>query len=675
MSLIVAQNLSLAFGDRKLFSNVSFRIAQGERIGLIGPNGSGKTSLLRLLAGEYKTEEGALQISKNCQIGYLPQDILELSGSTLLKSIMDSVPSRTKLLMQHQKIIHELERSSDSSLQINLSQQLADTQQKIDHIELHFSEHEALKILFGLGFTEKDLDRQLIEFSGGWKMRIALATLLFCKPEVLLLDEPTNHLDVPSVVWFDDFLRQYQGAAVLVSHDRFFLNRQINRIISFEPEGLRFYSGNYDEYLLIRSREEELLEARAKNIEKERRDLERFVERFKSKATKARQAQSRVKMIARLEKKAPSFINTKRKLHFTFPPVSRAGSEVIKIKKLSKHFDSIHLFKGLTANVNRKDRLAIIGKNGIGKTTLLKLIAGELTQEEGSIELGHNVELRYYAQHHGESLNLNNSILDEIYQEVPTATQTYVRSILGSFLFPGDDVEKPISVLSGGEKSRVALAKLLVKSGNLLLMDEPTNHLDVDSSEALAAALKSFEGTLVFVSHNRSFVNHLATRVWNITSDGFEDYYGNLEEYLNYKAQKEELLQKKKTLVIPIKKQPNSISDNNFSSKKPKAIWEKERAERRAKDREAKLVIKKFSSLKKQTRKLELEIENKEKKIKDIEVLLADTNLYNNDTQFNKLMNDYSTLKSRLEYLYSSWEETNLKLEKIKTRLGNTDSN
>ncbi|MFC1850089.1 ABC-F family ATP-binding cassette domain-containing protein [candidate division CSSED10-310 bacterium] len=686
----MAQDLFLAFGERKVINNISFRIAQGERIGLIGPNGSGKSTLLRILADELSVESGSIQYSRGCQIGYLPQDILELPPNTLLKSVLESVPGKKELDDNLAEIVTRLNQTDEETEQLAMAQELAEIQARNDHFDFFYSEHEALKILFGLGFTEADLTRAISEFSGGWKMRIALASILFRKPELILLDEPTNHLDVPSVVWFDEFLRQYTGAMVLVSHDRYFLNRQIERLMSFEREGLRFYTGSYDTYCVQRKEEEELLDARAKNIMKERKELERFVDRFKAKATKARQAQSRVKMIARLEKQTPELISPQRKLRFTFPETTRTGYEVVKIKALQKNFGTIKVFDNLNKIIYRGDRIAVVGKNGIGKTTLLKIIAHEIEPSRGMIDIGHNVELRYYAQHHTEILNKKNSILSEVLQDSLNATQTYVRSVLGAFLFPGDDVEKPIGILSGGEKARVALAKLLVKPGNLLLMDEPTNHLDVDSAESLAKALKSFSGTLVFVSHNRSFVDHLATRVWDLTPHGLVDYSGNLERYLEHQAltemssyeEKQQVpaepykspgspgtRSKNKAKTAPAITQSTAKSDlrPQNGQKQSRQQWQKDKERKREKDR----LHRNLENAQKKALKLEQDIEKLEEKLQHQEIELANPIMYQNNEGFNQLVNDYENTRLKIEYLYEQLDSQLKRVDKL-NKNGNT---
>ncbi|MBN2381766.1 ATP-binding cassette domain-containing protein [bacterium] len=690
MSLLVAQNLSLSFGERIILDRVSFRIGNDDRIGLVGPNGSGKSTLLRILSGEQGYGAGDLQFARGCQIGYLPQDILELKANTLLNFVLESVPGKKKLDEQVTETITRLEAALSENEQLEIANELAYFQNRLEYYDLHYSEHEAQKILFGLGFTQNDLDRPISEFSGGWKMRVALAAILFRKPELILLDEPTNHLDVPSVIWFDEFLQTFSGALILVSHDRLFLNNQINRIMSFEPEGLRLYNGNYDQYQLMRTQEEELLEARAKNIDKERKELEKFVSRFKAKATKARQAQSRVKMIARLEEKAPKPIQVKKTIHFSFPEAARSSYEVVKIKNLDKAFAEHVIFHRLNCTVYRGDRIALIGKNGIGKTTLLKMIAGEIDQDNGNIQFGTNVILHYYAQHHTEILNQQNSLLQELTFEAPYETQTRIRTILGAFLFSGDDVDKPIKVLSGGEKARVALAKLMLKPGNLLIMDEPTNHLDIHSSEMLAKALAEFNGTVLFVSHNRSFINRLATRVWDLQPDGLTDYSGNLEEYLDHlkllhetytpTVQKDrgDRAQKKGQASIqsqsgPVQEKPK-VSPQSQNVAKNKKQWLDEKKQHRETDVFRRNTQKQLKNLTKKLDQTELAIASLEDKVKEAEARLAQPSLYQHEQLFNELLNDYTRDKEKLDQLIKVWESCSAEIEALQKEIDRLDA-
>ena len=540
MSLVVFEQVSLGFGDKTIVHELDLRIGEGDRIGLIGANGSGKSTLLKLLVGEMKVDSGKITTARGLEVGWLPQDIALTGGRSLIEFVLASVPGRELLdatiieteaaLAQVQAEVESGARPVEDTELMDLAIRIADLHERLTHFEMHYSEHEALKILSGLGFAPSDYVRDLAEFSGGWKMRAVLASLLFQRPDLLLLDEPTNHLDMPSVAWFGDFLSKYRKSFVLICHDREFLDEQIDRVVSFEPEGVRQYRGNYVAYRKQREEEEIVLENKARNLSREREKTEEFINRFRAQANKAKAVQSRVKA---LEKMDDVVLFERRKvMHLAFPPCERTGHEVVKIHGLEKAYGDHVVFPSLDLSVQRGDKIGIIGINGAGKTTLLRMIAGEIPLDAGSLEIGHKVTPGYYAQHHAESLHRELTVFQEVALQDPEAGQTRVRSILGAFLFSGDDVDKKIAVLSGGERARVALAKLLIKPGNLLLMDEPTNHLDLESSESLAESLTRYDGTLLFVSHNRSFVRTLATKIWNVHDGIVEIYPGTLDEYL-----------------------------------------------------------------------------------------------------------------------------------------------
>ncbi|HUH00519.1 MAG TPA: ABC-F family ATP-binding cassette domain-containing protein [Kofleriaceae bacterium] len=534
MSLVVLDGVTLSFGARNIVDGLGLRVAEHDRIGLIGPNGSGKTTLLRLLAGEQDPDKGIVQRAARVRVGYLPQDLAIEGGRTLIDFVLSSVPGREQLDEELAATEADLtaaqQRHTDDDTMMTLAARIAEIHERIDHFERFYAEHEAHGILAGLGFSPADKDRDLGEFSGGWKMRAVLAGILFQQPDLALFDEPTNHLDMPSVAWFSDFLEAYKRSFILISHDREFLNAQIERVVSFEPEGVRSYTGNYDRYLALRAEEQVLLENKARNLAREREHMEKFVTRFRAQANKARAVQSRVKALEKMEDIEQ--YERHKVMRFTFPPTERTVNEVVRIEGLKKAYGDLVVFPGLDLVVRRGQKIAMIGKNGAGKTTLLKMIAGELAADAGKINLGNGVKLGYYAQHHADTLNRESTAYDEVHRANPDASIGRVRSVLGAFLFSGDDVEKPVSVLSGGERARVALARLLINPGNVLLMDEPTNHLDLTSAESLAASLSSFDGTLIFVSHSLSLIRSLATTIWNVEDGTVEPYPGTLDEYL-----------------------------------------------------------------------------------------------------------------------------------------------
>jgi ATP-binding cassette subfamily F protein 3 len=639
MSLVTAVNLSLAFGKRLILDGESFALQPGQKIGLIGPNGSGKSTLLRILAGEREADFREVHYARGVRAGYLPQDILELAPGTLVDSVRAAVPGSETLSRAIHEVEEELAAAEDDELRLELSQRLSDQHERLSDFESRYGRHHAESILLGLGFSTRDFERDVKTLSGGWKMRAALAGLLLLEPELLLLDEPTNHLDIPSLAWFDQFLRRSTKAVLLVSHDRDFLNRQIRSVMSFEPEGLRTYPGDYEAYRRQRAEEELDLEVRARRQAQQRAETERFIDRFRYKASKARQVQSRIKQLDKVE--IIKMREQRSTVRFRFPQVSRPGREVLRIENLAKRFGEKVIYHNVSRTLERGDRVAIIGVNGAGKTTLLKLIAGELPIDAGSVTLGHNVQAAYYAQHHTEKLDGQKTVLQEIGGLVPDQPPSLVRGVLGSFLFQGDDVDKKIAVLSGGEKARVALARLLVLPSNFLLMDEPTNHLDLDSSERLVEALKDYGGTLLFVSHNRSFINQLATKIWDVRDGGVTEWTGNLDDYL-YHLQ---------TLASAT---TSATTDAATAGPARTIESDRDRRRREAQEREARAA--KLRPVKQEIEKLESRIAGLEAEQKLLEPQLADPSLYNDFQRSRPLMARFQEIKSALDPLYSRWE-------------------
>ncbi len=667
MSLAVLEQVALSFGKKTVVDGLDLRIAAGDRIGLIGPNGSGKTSLLRLLASEQFPDYGSVQLSRGTRLGYLPQDITLRDDKPLLRFVMESVQGREALdqeLAELEAELHEAEKDpGDGEVLMSLAEKLSDLHERIAHYDMHYTEHEAMRVLTGLGFAQTDKERMLSEFSGGWKMRAVLASLLFQKPDLLLLDEPTNHLDMPSVTWLADFMKAYQRAFVLICHDREFLNEQIERIVSFETEGVRSYTGNYERYLKQRAEEEIILENKAKNIAREREQTERFISRFRAQANKARQVQSRVKALDKMEE--VETYQKRKVMRIQFPGTERSVTEPIRLEELTKRYDKLEVLSGVNLKVQRGERIGIIGKNGAGKTTLLRMIAGEIEPSGGKIIMGSNVRPGYYAQHHAESLHRDATIYQEIAALDGTASVTRVRSVLGAFLFSEDDVEKKIAVLSGGERARVALARLLIKPGNLLLMDEPTNHLDLASAEALAESLESYDGTLIFVSHNRAFVRRLATRIWSVENGTVETYPGTLDEYMDTCRQRQlagddvngQAAPQRKAAPAPAAapKAPPPVT-----APQPKQPFDpkKREAEKRSKNRQTKL--------EREVAELETRIGELEATQKGRSELLADATVYADKERSTKLLAEFKEAQQELEQLTSRWESHLSELETLK---------
>jgi ATP-binding cassette, subfamily F, member 3 len=658
MSLVVLDGVTLFFADRMIFDNVSLRLGQGDRLGLIGPNGSGKTTLLKVIAGEQEVDDGIVTRANGVRVGWLPQEISIASGKTLIDMILSSVPGRKELDDRLARIEVEIEEATkqgrpDEEL-LELAAEVGELHERIDHFDRFFGEHEAHAILAGLGFQPRDADRDMGEFSGGWKMRGVLAGLLFQRPDVLLLDEPTNHLDMPSVAWFGDFLKKWNRCFILISHDRDFLNDQINRVVSLELEGVRSYPGNYEKYVEARAEEETILAGKAKNLARERERLTQFVNRFRAQANKAKAVQSRIKMLEKMED--VELYEKRGTMRFSLPSTGRTVADVVRVEKLKKSYGDHVVFPGIDLTVRRGEKIGIIGVNGAGKTTLLRMMAGELPYDSGSIKIGSGVNMGYYAQHHADTLDMSATIYDIIQRAAPDAAPARIRSMAGAFMFSGDDIDKPAKVLSGGERARVALARLCIAPGNLLLMDEPTNHLDLASSESLAESLKTYDGTLVFVSHNRSLIRQLATRIWNVEAGTVETYPGTLDEYMYSQAQRRQGIAEQ-----DIKKLTKAVAT-------PAAPREDDKVRKR---REAEARQKRNATigpLEKEVAKLEerISVLEAEQKVRSTE--LADPSVYDDAARRNKLLADYQSAADKLEELTARWEKTAAQLETAKAQ-------
>jgi len=659
MSLLNVINLGLAFSKKTIFSNLNLQVEPGDRIGLVGPNGSGKTSLLRIISSEISPDEGEIRIKSGCRVGFLPQDAGDRMSGTVLQCVLDSIPDRVSMMAEIEDAERELKNHTREDAQERVASRLAELHHAMSNLEKQYPSHGAEKILEGLGFKVMDFDTPVSSLSGGWKIRVALAGILYQNSDLLMLDEPTNHLDIPSVHWLEQFLATYQGAIVLVCHDREFLNHQIKRVISFETEGVRSYAGNYDQYMASREEEVKGLEAKARNQEVQVKEAKKFIERFRSKATKARQAQSKIKLLKKME-----LVKTHQKaktIRFSFPEVTASGRVVLSMQALSKSYGEKELYKDIDLSILRGEKVAVIGPNGYGKTTLLRMASGEIKPTGGSASLGHNVEMSYYAQHHSEMLDPNKTVLEEVYQVVPNESVSFVRGMCGAFLFSGDDVDKPVKVLSGGEKARVCLAKMLIKPGNFILLDEPTNHLDLMSSEILIDALDDFNGTLLFVSHNQSFINRLATKVWDISEGKIIEYPGSLKEYYLHLAGMEgnessSVSQKDSGRQDEKGNQASDLKDNK------KAI-RKEKAEKRN------LVRSKLKPFEDKVLFLENRISELETREKEIGLLLSDPSIYHDKSKSVSLLEEYRHVKEDLEETITKWEECHNELEAIKSEL------
>ncbi len=517
--------ISKSYNNRELFSGVSFTIGMSDRIAVIGRNGTGKTTLFEIIAGNIMPDSGSVSLRRGTTIGYLRQDIRASSKRTLLEDVSRSSDAINNLAHKIRLLQEDLAEEKDEESVGGLLKELGELQDLYESKGGYDSEHEAKIILSGLGFAESDFGRALSEFSGGWQTRIELARLLFLNPDILLLDEPTNHLDLETQRWFESYLKRYHGAVLVTSHDRAFLNNVVRKIISIEADDVIFYHGDYDSYVLARQKDIETRQASARRQELKISREMRFIERFRAKATKATQVQSRIKKLEKIER--ITVLHSTKRIHFNFPEPPRSGHAVIELKQVGKSYGEHVVYRELNLVLERGDRAAIIGVNGAGKTTLLRMLAGVLPFERGKRVLGHNVTTAYFAQYYIESLNPCNTIIEELRSVAPDEPEQYLRGLLGAFLFSGDEVTKNISVLSGGEKTRVAIARMLTRPANFLLLDEPTNHLDIPSREILTDTLDAYKGTICFITHDRTLVREIASKIIEVRDGRIKVFTGS----------------------------------------------------------------------------------------------------------------------------------------------------
>ena len=536
--MLSINNLSLQYGNKHIFRDVSAQIHTGDRVGLAGVNGSGKSTLLKIMCGEHEVDPGIVSRASWFSVAYLPQEVsIELGSRSLFaeaESAFDVVLAQQEEL---ERVSEELALMDPDNKAIDaLLVRQGDLQHALDGSDVFRIRPQVERVLFGLGFSAADLDQEVASFSGGWIMRLLLAKLLLKKPSLMLLDEPTNHLDLDSLTWLEDFLLQYQGAMIIISHDRAFLDRVTSITWELSLGKLSVFRGNYSHYLVEKAQRLELERSAYDNQQAMIRQSEQFITRFRAKSTKSRQVQSRVKQLDKLERLELS--ETDRTIRFSFPPAAPSGRDVLTLQGVHKQYHGKTVFDNVSFSLQRGDKLAVVGVNGAGKTTLLKIMAG-LVPAEGTIKPGHNVILSYFGQHQAQELPGDMTILDTVYHTAVDMTITKVRSLLGAFLFTGDEVEKQVRVLSGGEKSRVALAKMLVRPANLMLLDEPTNHLDMSSQEILQEAMAQYEGTIIVVSHNRFFVNSFVNKVLEIRGGKATIHEGNIDDYLEWRRKAE----------------------------------------------------------------------------------------------------------------------------------------
>lgn len=648
------QNVTFEFGARVIVEDATWHIQPGERIGLIGYNGTGKSTLLKLLVGEYQPTKGTVERSRSTSVGYLHQDLLSFdTNDSILQVAMGAFERVLQLEREIEEIGKELEKTGDEKT-------LHEYTDRLHELELlggYSIHHRTEEVLQGLGFSNSDLQRPYREFSGGWRMRVLLAKMILQQPDLLLLDEPTNHLDLPSIEWLEKYLIHYQGAVVIVSHDKYFLNRMVTKIVELYQQQLHIYPGNFDYYEREKAIRIEMQQKAFENQQDYIRQQERFVERFKAKASKAAQAQSIQKRLDKLERIEDVELE-RPNIRINFRVDKTPGRVLAELKEISKSFGSNLIIDHASAEIDRGDKIALIGANGKGKSTLLRIIAGVEPIDDGERKWGHNVDESFYAQHQLEALNVNNTILDEMKECGSQMTELELRGLLGCFLFSGDDADKKIRILSGGEKARVALAKTIVSKANFLMLDEPTNHLDMHSCDLLIDALNKYEGSIILVSHDRYFISKTANKIWEIVDHKIKEFKGGYEEWVAWKermakhemerlkavSQKEKEVKAESVRTAPVQKN-QAAKEHNLpkNSSAPSPINKDSRKE--------------LQKLQKQFQQLEQKIAIVSEQKSKLEGSLADPGTYSDKNKFLQTESEYKKASEELSKLNTEYEK------------------
>ena len=634
--MVSVSNISYFIGGRALYENASMFIKPKDKIGLIGLNGRGKSTLLKIINGDLKIDAGSISKSADCTLGFLNQDLLSYqTEDSILTVAMGAFKEVVDIEREIEHIIKKLETEYSDDLVGKLSK----LQEKYDHLDGYTIQSKAEEVLEGIGFGTNDLHRPLKEFSGGWRMRVMLAKLLLEKPSLLMLDEPTNHLDLPSIEWVEDYLRNYDGAVIIVSHDRVFLDNVVTKTVDVTMQQLITYEGNYSFYLQEKELRQGIQQNAYENQQQKIRQTERFIERFRAKATKSRQVQSRIKALDRMDL-IEEVMDDTAAVNFKFKFSQQPGRFIVTLKNISKSYGSLELLKNTSISIERGDKIALIGANGKGKSTLLRIISNT-EPVEGEHTMGFNVIPAFFAQHQLEALHVENEILDELKQAGSGKTDQELRNVLGCFLFSDEDVFKKIKVLSGGEKSRVALAKTLISEANFLLLDEPTNHLDFISENILIQALQQYKGSFLVVSHNRHFVSQVANKIWYIEDKQIKEYPGTFDEYEYWK--------KKNTgAIAETPKQEKKVE----AAPKPKAV--------QTPTQEAKL-----KSLEKDLKKIEEQINQLETQKTSLENELTKPEVYNNQDKLKQVQAEFKQAISSLDALNKKWEELATRIDEM----------
>lgn len=670
-------NITLFLSNHFIFKNINLKIEPGDRVGLVGPNGAGKTTLLRIIAGQMQPDEGQVEKSNEVSVGVLEQEVLEAKiDQTVRELAVSAFEEANRLEKRMEQIgmeIAEMEDFENPKYQ-KLLDEMERVQSRLDVIGGSGRVSEAEATLEGLGFKTEDLDRSLEVFSGGWRMRAVLARLLLQQPDVLLLDEPTNHLDIDSIEWLEQYLQHYHGAVILVSHDRYFLNRMCNRIAEIRNSTIYDRPGNYDDYLEYRKLVVEQQKREWESQQQEIAQAERFIERFRYKASKARQVQSRIKALEKMEKvEYPEDRTAEMRIEFPTPP--RAGDVVTKVEDLYKTYPpkdnhgEVKVFTtGQSLEIERGQKIALIGPNGAGKSTLARILYGA-ESFEGKLHEGHNLIRTFFAQHLADLLNSNKTVLETMEEEAQDSeTRSKVRTLLGCFLFTGEDVFKPVSVLSGGERSRLALAKALLQPANFLILDEPTNHLDMTSKELLLEAIKRYKGTVMAVSHDRYFLSEFADSIWRVEDGGVSIFDGGFD-YYEWKIKQRRSNDESSGSSNEISKNGSSGGGKNTSEEGSRKAGKKTKEQKR-------IEAERRNKIHKQTGKLKKEINHTEKKLEELEVKkaeleekLSDESYLSEQSDIGKLTYEHAELIREIEELMEKWEEKNQELQEAEARL------
>lgn len=651
-------NVAKYFNGKPLFEQVNLSVHRGDRVGIVGPNGAGKSTILGMMEGVLSPDSGEVSIEKKIRVGILHQELIQGSDGPIIDEIMNVSDELREIRRRLKELENGMTKLSENSSEATgLLEEHGALLHEFERYNGYTLEARALKTLQGLGFKPEDGRRRWSEFSGGWRMRVALAKILLSEPDALLLDEPTNHLDLESLIWVEEYLSGFKGALVLVSHDRAFLNKLVTRIFEVSNGKVTSYTGNYDDFESNKQTQEEILVSAYKNQQDKIKRIEKFVNQNRVKARTASRVQSRLKMLDKMEK--VELPTRQRKLKFSFPSSAASGKRTLQINDLVKKYSSNIVYDGFDFSVDRGERVGLIGPNGAGKSTLMKIIAGMIPYDSGMVKYGHNVKPGYFAQHQSEMLNSELTVLEEAYSTSSTVTEQEVRNLLGAFLFSGDDVFKKVKVLSGGEKSRLALTKILLSPPNLLLMDEPTNHLDIPSCEILEEGLKKYDGTLILITHDRRLMNAICTGILEVEKGRQEYFIGNYEDYIY----------KKKLIDAEFVQngidQP-AIAKTGFDKENEKSEEKESRKDRKRREAQNRIILfKKQEPIRKEIEALEKKLAEREQRSREITTFLSDPTNYEKKENIRQILEEEPIISQDIKFLEKRWEELHMELDEI----------